>query len=76
MRTYLVGKKKKRKKERKQKHVETSEQSSQQFIHTSFVSVEFAKNMSDSCTAFGCTNRRSTTFLEFYYTSSARRYPE
>ena len=28
---------------------------------TSFVSVDFEKNMPDSCAAFGCTNRRSTT---------------
>ena len=71
MRTYLAGKKKK-----KEKHVETSEQSSHQFIHTSFVSVNFGKNMPDSCAVFGCTNRRSTTFLQFYCISSARRYPE
>ena len=71
MHTYLAGKTKK-----KEKHVETSEQSSHQFIHTSFVSVDFGKNMPDSCTVFGCTNRRSTTFLQFYCISSARRYPE
>ena len=26
-------------------------------LYTSFVSVNFGKNMRDSCTAFGCTNR-------------------
>ena len=33
-------------------------------IYTSFV--DFEKNMPDSCAAFGCTNRRSTTSLKFY----------
>ena len=32
--------------------METSEQNSHQFIHTSFVSMDFGKNMSDSCAAF------------------------
>ena len=45
-------------------------------IYTSFVSVDFEKNMPDSCAAFGCTNRRSTTSLQFYRIPSAKRYPE
>ena len=32
--------------------------------------------MPDSCTAFGCTNRRSTTSLQFYCIPSANQYPE
>ena len=32
--------------------------------------------MPDSCAAFGCTNRRSTTSLQFYRIPSAKRYPE
>ena len=32
--------------------------------------------MSDSGTAFGCTNRRSTNSLQFYHRPSAKRYPE
>ena len=32
--------------------------------------------MSDSCEAFRCTNRRSTTSLQFYRIPSAERYPE
>ena len=32
--------------------------------------------MPDSCPAFGCTNRRSTTSLQFYCIPSAKRYPE
>ena len=43
---------------------------------TSFVSVDFVKkNMPDSCAAFGCTNRSSTTSLQFYRIPSAKRYP-
>ena len=45
-------------------------------IYTSFVSVNFEKSMPDSCAAFGCTNQRSTTSLQFYYIPSAKRYPE
>ena len=32
--------------------------------------------MSDSGTAFECTNRRSTNSLQFYHRPSAKRYPE
>ena len=32
--------------------------------------------MPDSCTAFRCTNRRSTTSLQFYSIPSANQYPE
>ena len=39
-------------------------------------SMHFEKNMLDSCTAFGCTNRRSTTSLKFYCIPSAKRYRE
>ena len=63
----------------KEKHPESSEQLVNRVftsIYTSFVSVDFEKNMSDSCTAFGCTNRRSTTSLQFYPVPSAKRYPE
>ena len=45
-------------------------------VTTSFVSVDFEKNMPDSCAAFGCTNRKSTTSLQFYRIPSAKRYPE
>ena len=31
--------------------------------------------MPDSCAAFGCTNRSSTTSLQFYRIPSAKRYP-
>ena len=44
-------------------------------FYTSFVSMDFENNMPDSCAA-GCTNRRSTTFLQFYRIPSAKRYPE
>ena len=47
-----------------------------QSLYTSFVPVNFEKNMPDSCAAFGCTNRRSTTSLQFYRIPSAKRYPE
>ena len=30
--------------------------------------------MQDSCTAFRCTNRRSSTSLQFYRIPSAKRY--
>ena len=45
-------------------------------LHTSFVYVDFEKNMPDSSAAFGCTNRRSTTFLQFYRIPSAKQYSE
>ena len=45
-------------------------------LYTSFVSVNFGKNMPDSCGAFGCTNWRSSTSLQFYRIPSAKRYPE
>ena len=45
-------------------------------LHTSFVSMNFGKNMSDSCAAFGCTNQRSSTSLQFYRIPSAKRYLE
>ena len=32
--------------------------------------------MPDSCAAFGCTNRRSNTSLQFYRMPSGKRYPE
>ena len=32
--------------------------------------------MPESCAAFGCTNRRSTTSLQFYRIPSVKRYPE
>ena len=48
----------------KEKHVESSEQLLNRVptsIYTSFVSVDFERNMPDSCRVFGCKNRRSTT---------------
>ena len=63
----------------KEKQAESSEQLVNRdptSIYTSFVSVNFEKNMPDSCAAFGCTNRRSTTSLQFYRIPSAKRYPE
>ena len=32
--------------------------------------------MPDSCAAFGCTNRISSTSLQFYCIPSAKRHPE
>ena len=54
----------------KEKHVESSKQlvnthQSSHSLYTSFVSVDFGKNMPERCAAFGCTNRRSTTYLQF-----------
>ena len=63
----------------KENHAESSEQLVNRVptsLCTSFVSVDFEKNMSDSCAAFRCTNRRSTTSLQFYRIPSAKRYPE
>ena len=63
----------------KEKHAESSEQLVNRVptsIYTSFVSVDFKKNIPDSCAAFRCTNRRSTTSLQFYRIPSAKRYPE
>ena len=45
-------------------------------LYTSFVSVNFGENMLNSCAAFGCTNWRSSTSLQFYRIPSAKRYPE
>ena len=73
MRTYLAGKT--RKTERKTR--ESSEQLVKKALN-SFVSVDFGKNMPDSCAAFGCTSwsTKSTTSLQFYRIPSAKRYPE
>ena len=63
----------------KEKHAESSKQLVNRVptsIYTSFVSMDFEKNMPDSCVAFGCTNRKSTTSLQFYRIPSAKRYPE
>ena len=76
MHTYLAGKTKKK---LKGKQAESNEQLVNRLptrIYTSFVSVDFEKNMPDSCAAFGCTNRRLTTSLQFYRIPSAKRYPE
>ena len=59
----------------KEKHVESSEHPVNR-VGTSFVSVDFEKNMPDSCAAFGCTNGRSTTSLQFYYIPFEKQYPE
>ena len=45
-------------------------------LYTIFASVNFGENMRHSCAAFGCTNPRLTTSLQFYYIPSAKRYPE
>ena len=58
----------------KEKHAESSEQlvnRNPTSIYTSFVSVDFEKNMPHSCAAFGCTNRRSTNSLQFHGIPSA-----
>ena len=63
----------------KEKHMESSEQLVNRVstsIYTTFISVDFEKNVPDSCAAFRCTNRRSTTSLKFYHIPSAKRYPE
>ena len=63
----------------KEKHAESSEQPVNRVptsIYTSFVSMDFQKNMPDSCAAFGCTNRKSTTSLQFYRIPLGKRYPE
>ena len=63
----------------KEKHAESSDQLVNRVptsIYTSFVSMDFQKNMPDSCAAFGCTNRKSTTSLQFYRIPSGKRYPE
>ena len=49
----------KNKKRLKEKHVENSEQlvnRAPTSFYTNFVSVDFEKNMPDSCAAFACTN--------------------
>ena len=59
----------------KEKHAEISEQLVNRVptsIDTSFISVDFEKNMSGSCAAFGCTN----SSLQFYRIASVKRYPE
>ena len=69
----------KNKKRLKEKHVENSEQlvnRAPTSFYTNFVSVDFEKSMPDSCAAFACTNRRSTTSLQFYCIPSAKGYPE
>ena len=38
--------------------------------------MNFGENMPDSCAAFRCTNRISTTSLQFYRTPSVKSYPE
>ena len=38
--------------------------------------MNFGENMPDSCSAFGCTNRRSSTSLQFYRIPSGKQYPE
>ena len=38
--------------------------------------MNFGENMPESCATFGCTNRRSSTSLQFYLIPSAKRYPE
>ena len=53
----------------------TTHQGSQS-LYTSFVPVNFEKNMPDSWAAFGCTNRSSTTSLQFYCILSAKQCPE
>ena len=58
-----------------EKHVESSEWLVNRVptsLYPSFVSVDFGKNMPDSCATFECTNRRSTTALQFYCTPSAK----
>ena len=63
----------------KEKHVEINQQLVNRVpisLYTSFVSVDLGRNMPDSCAAFGCTNRKSTTSLQFYRIRSAKRYPE
>ena len=42
----------------------------------SLVSVNFGKNIPDSCAIFGCSNRMSTTSIQFYRIPLAKRYPE
>ena len=57
----------------KEKHAESSEHPANRVptsLYTSFISVDFEKSMPDSCTAFGCTNHRSTTSLQFYHIPS------
>ena len=65
----------------KVKHVESGEQlvnthQGSQSLYTSFVPMNFEKNMPDNCAAFRCTNRSSTTSLQFYCILSAKRCPE
>ena len=53
---------------KKNKHVESEQLVNRvpTSLYTSFVSVDFQKNMPDSYAAFGCRNQRSTTSLQFY----------
>ena len=63
----------------KEKQAESNEQLLNRVrtsLYTGFVSVDFEKNMPDSCAAFECTNRRSTTSLQFYSIPSSKRHPE
>ena len=72
MHAHIFGRQNKNK--LKENHTESSEQLVNRdptSIYTSFVSANFEKNMPDSCAAFGCTNRRSTTSLQFYGIPSA-----
>ena len=74
---YISGREKKNK--LKEKHMESSEKLVNRVptsLNTSFVSVNFGNNISDSCTAFRCTNWRSATSLQFYCTPSAKQYLE
>ena len=38
--------------------------------------MNFGKSIPDSCAAFRCAYRRSTTSLQLYRITSAKRYPE
>ena len=51
----------------KEKHVEISEQLVNKVLTSSFVSVDYVKNMPDSYAAFVCKNQSSTTSLQFYH---------
>ena len=74
---HISGRKNKNK--LKEKHVESIEQLGNRVptsLYTSFVFVDFGKNMPGSCAAFGCKNWRSITSLQFYRIPSPKRYPE
>ena len=59
----------------KEKHAESSEQLVNR-VPTSILSVDFEKNMPDSCAAFGFTNRRSTASLQFCSIPLVKQYLE